>query len=73
MVEFLRRCNKILWRLENKFRIHEREAEFGPSFVIIARLIGRVNDKRAALKGLIDVSLGAGDQSSKTYTDLNGR
>ena len=72
-IETLRRFNTMLWRLEDRLRVHERERDFSSRFVIVARLIGRLNDKRATLKSLIDASLGAEDQNAKTYGHLYRR
>ena len=50
----LARINGILWRLEDEIRRCEDRREFGPNFVCVSRMIRRLNDRRAAVKGQID-------------------
>lgn len=42
--------NERLWEIEDAIRICEREGDFGPRFVALARSIYLSNDERAALK-----------------------
>jgi hypothetical protein len=48
-----------LWWVEDELRDHERHADFGPSFVALARSVYRLNDQRAALKRRINQLLSA--------------
>ena len=57
----LRKVNEKLWTIEDEIRAKERSADFGPSFIALARSVYRTNDRRAALKreinGLLDSAL----------------
>ena len=48
--EELREVNELLWRTEDDIRLCEREGDFGPRFVELARSVYQQNDRRAALK-----------------------
>jgi hypothetical protein len=55
----LKHANQTLWWVEDELRDHERHADFGPSFVALARSVYRLNDQRAALKRRINQLLSA--------------
>lgn len=55
----LRAVNERLWDNEDAIRRCEREADFGPRYVDLARLIYRGKDERATLKRRIDELLGS--------------
>src|SRR5262249_40589528 len=59
LVAELRSANEELWRIEDEIRTREREADFGPEFVELARSVYRTNDHRAALKRRINEMLGS--------------
>ena len=63
----LRRVNAILWRLEDKIRQHEKDAAFDSAFVCTARLIARLNDRRAAIKKQINDLAGSAFYDVKYY------
>lgn len=46
----LYKVNSVLWDVENELRIYEKNQDFGPTFVRLARLVYHINDRRAALK-----------------------
>ena len=50
----LKLVNQTLWWVEDELRAHERDADFGPSFVALARSVYRLNDQRATLKRQIN-------------------
>ncbi len=60
----MKAANEALWDLEDALRACEREGDFGPRFVELARSVYRRNDERAALKRRVNELLGApwGDQ-----------
>lgn len=63
----LKRFNGILWRLEDEIRAREAVADYGKRFVTVARLISRVNDRRARAKRTIDEALGVNSAERKIY------
>src|SRR6202030_740812 len=50
----LRKVNFALWEAENKIRECERQDRFDDSFIALARLIYRTNDRRSQLKATIN-------------------
>lgn len=66
-VRRLQRCNRLLWRLEQRVRLCESNRDFGARFIASARLISRLNDRRAALKRRINLLLGAVPDDCKMY------
>lgn len=46
----LSRVNYRLWEIEDEIRILERERRFDKDFILLARLVYRVNDLRARIK-----------------------
>lgn len=67
LVERLREANKELWDLEDRIREKERDSDFGPEFVEIARLIYRTNDRRASAKKDINLKFGSAIIEEKSY------
>jgi hypothetical protein len=65
---FLARVNGILWHLENEVRRCEAEHQFGERFICAARMIIRLNDRRARIKGQIDELCQSGFRETKSYT-----
>jgi hypothetical protein len=63
----LRHVNEILWDVEDTIRVCEREREFGPRFIELARSVYRLNDQRAALKRRINELLGSPLVEQKSY------
>lgn len=69
LMEQLRGVNADLWDIENAIRTCEREQEFGPRFVALARSVYQGNARRAALKRSINVLLGSPIVEEKYYDD----
>jgi len=65
----LKAVNEALWVIEDDIRDHERDGDFGPSFIELARSVYRQNDKRAALKREINVLLGSPIVEEKSYAE----
>ena len=63
----LRAVNEALWNLEDDIRACEREKDFGPRFVELARAVYLTNDKRSAIKREINALLGAAFFEEKSY------
>lgn len=64
----LRAVNETLWDVEDRIRACERDGDFGPTFVALARDIYRNNDRRAALKREVNNLLGSRIVEQKAYT-----
>ena len=63
----LKSLNEKLWDIEDAIRDCEREGDFGPRFVELARSVYRTNDQRAALKRRINEVLGSTILEEKSY------
>jgi len=50
LTDGLAEVNAQLWDVEDALRVCERQGEFGPRFVALARSVYALNDQRAALK-----------------------
>jgi len=65
----LHAVNETLWEIEDDIRDCERNKDFGPAFVELARAVYRTNDRRAAVKRRLDEMLGSDIVEEKSYTD----
>jgi len=63
----LGKVNQTLWRIEDDLRGCERESDFGPQFVELARSVYLNNDRRSELKQRIDQIAGSAFQEVKSY------
>jgi len=63
----LKQVNEALWEIEDGVRDCERERDFGPKFVELARSVYHSNDRRAALKRQINELLGSKLIEEKSY------
>jgi hypothetical protein len=68
----LRAVNEALWQIEDAIRECDRDGDFGPRFVELARSVYRTNDRRAALKRRVNDLLGARVVEEKSYADYGG-
>jgi hypothetical protein len=64
----LREVNERLWDVEDALRARERDQDFGPEFVELARSVYHNNDRRAALKRAINELLDSPLIEEKSYT-----
>ena len=64
----LKDINSALWRIEDDIRDHERNGDFGESFVVLARSVYRMNDQRSAIKRRINELLGSDLVEEKSYS-----
>lgn len=55
----LREVNLALWEVEDDIRAHEKQADFGPSFIALARSVYRLNDERSRLKRAMNIAAGS--------------
>jgi Flp pilus assembly protein TadD len=63
----LKAVNEKLWTIEDEIRECERDENFGPRFIELARSVYHTNDRRAALKRQIDDLLGSRLVEEKSY------
>ena len=63
----LKAVNERLWQIEDDIRDCERNGDFGPRFVELARAVYVNNDERAALKRRINEILGSDIVEEKSY------
>lgn len=68
LIDQLFRINARLWEVEDDLRICEREGDFGPKFIELARTVYQTNDARFATKQAIDQALGASVTEVKSYS-----
>jgi len=63
----LTRINVELWDIEDRIRDCERNKNFGPEFIELARGVYRTNDRRAALKRQLSELAGSPIVEEKSY------
>ena len=63
----LKVVNEALWDIEDDIRDCDRNGDFGPRFVELARAVYRTNDRRAGLKKAINLHLGSRLAEEKSY------
>jgi len=65
----IKEVNLILWNVEDKLRICEKNKDFGQSFIKLARDVYLNNDKRSKIKSEINKILGSNIKEIKQYVD----
>ena len=65
----LEAVNGKLWDIEDQIRVKERDKDFGPEFVSLARSVYLTNDQRAEIKREIDTAHGSEIVEVKSYED----
>lgn len=63
----LEAVNTALWEVEDALRECERDQDFGPRFIELARSVYRTNDRRARIKGEVNRLLGSALVEEKSY------
>ena len=63
----LKATNEQLWDIEDALRVHEAKADFGASFVELARQVYQTNDRRAAFKKAINILFNSSIIEEKSY------
>ena len=63
----LKAINSALWKIEDDIRDCERDQDFGPKFVALARSVYVTNDERAEVKREINTVLGSDLVEEKSY------
>ena len=67
----LKLVNKILWDIEDRLRVKEKEKKFDEEFIILARHVYSTNDKRAAIKKQINTELNSEIVEEKQYVNYD--
>jgi Family of unknown function (DUF6165) len=67
LTDKLAAANARLWTIEDAIRECEREGDFGPRFVALARSVYRENDMRAAIKRAINTLASSALAEEKSY------
>ena len=67
LAEQLDAVNARLWDIEDSIRICERERDFGPRFIALARSVYGNNDQRAAIKRAISALFDSALVEEKSY------
>ena len=65
--EQLYRVNSELWLIEDDIRLCEKDGDFGPRFIELARSVYITNDRRADLKYQVNMLLGSEVVEEKSY------
>ncbi|HED39236.1 MAG TPA: hypothetical protein ENJ13_02250 [Chromatiales bacterium] len=65
----LKSVNEALWKIEDDIRDKEFAGEFDQRFIELARSVYITNDKRAAIKRLLNEKLGSELIEEKSYAD----
>jgi tetratricopeptide (TPR) repeat protein len=68
LTDELRSVNEALWEIEDQIRCCEREEDFGPRFIQVARSVYQQNDRRAAIKRQINDLLNSEIVEEKGYS-----
>jgi tetratricopeptide (TPR) repeat protein len=68
LISEMRSVNQALWDIEDAVRNCERQGDFGPRFVELARSVYRTNDRRAAIKKEINRLMGSRLTEEKSYS-----
>ena len=69
LITKIKEINLILWNIEDKIRICEKNKTFGKEFVDLARSVYLNNDKRAKIKSDINDILNSNIKEIKQYVD----
>jgi hypothetical protein len=67
LIAALAAVNRELWQVEDSIRDRERQRDFGPDFIALARSVYRKNDERARLKRAINEACGSELREEKLY------
>jgi hypothetical protein len=67
----LKRINEALWEVEDEIRLKEKAQSFDARFVELARAVYHTNDRRAAVKRIINEKLGSRLVEEKSYQDYS--
>lgn len=65
----LKKVNLILWDVEDAIRIKEKNKEFDPEFIALARKVYFTNDERARIKNTINRNFNSDLIEEKQYVE----
>ena len=65
----VKNINIVLWDVEDKLRIYEKNKDFGKEFIELAREVYFNNDKRSKIKSEINELLGSNIREIKQYVN----
>ena len=63
----LKKINESLWDVEDELRLCEQQERFDDYFITLARSVYKLNDERASIKKLINLSTGSTLVEEKSY------
>lgn len=69
----LKRINEALWGIEDEIRRCEREGRFDDEFIELARSVYKTNDRRAAVKRLVNEASASRLVEEKSYVEYEDR
>ena len=69
LIKKIKEVNLVLWNIEDKIRICEKNKTFGKEFVDLARSVYLNNDRRAKIKSNINDILDSSIKEIKQYVD----
>jgi len=69
LLKSIKEVNLVLWDIEDKLRIYEKNKNFGKDFIKSAREVYITNDKRSKIKSEINRILGSNIKEIKQYVD----
>jgi hypothetical protein len=61
--------NRVLWDIEDKIRVCEKNKDFGDSFIELARMVYKTNDMRADVKKKINIKYNSDFIEEKSYQE----
>jgi hypothetical protein len=64
----LKQVNETLWEIEDRIRELEADQRFDAEFITLARSVYCTNDRRAAIKREINITLGSDIIEEKSYS-----
>jgi len=65
----LKEINESLWEVEDQIRLKESANQFDDGFIQLARSVYLTNDRRAAIKRKLNITLGSELLEEKSYAD----
>ena len=69
LFEKIKKINLVLWEIEDKIRVCEKNKDFGEKFIELARNVYLNNDKRSKIKNEINVFLNSNIKEVKQYVN----
>ena len=67
----LLKINSLLWDIEDRLRLKEKNKKFDEEFIRLARDVYFTNDKRSVIKKKINIRLGSDLIEEKSYEDYS--